>query len=294
MKNNLVAYELFDLCLGKPSLRSLSISSTISEALSELKQSEDNYLGQIQQQKSSFKTSHEFCCLTQEDIIRFLLSSIGVFSPLPAYPIESLNLIATECLAIGYDEPASFAIDAITLALKQQTSVVVVDNEGKLIGKISPFTLARCEKTVSAAITTPSSGDLMAYIDCGGPSEDIIRLVKSKLKIRNLEGMLSLIKELNFSGSFSFSSSEEELSSSWPTVPLRRSRHSRSRSHSVKMIKRSEVIICNQRSLLVAITIQTLTYKVNYIWVPEDDNTLAGIVRFSDMLSFSGNIYSLD
>lgn len=393
MANNLVAYEVSDLCLGKPSLRSLSISSTISEALSELKQSEDNYLsvwncidqhhhhhikkdqsnlsnnkiitfencqcvGKIsmvdiicflckeenldspssalkspisvlistdsglvqhvephtslidaidlilegaqnlivpiqsnfnnrkkQQQKSSFKTSHEFCWLTQEDIIRFLLSSIGVFSPIPAYSIESLNLITTECLAIGYDEPASSAIDSITLALKQQTSVAVVDNEGKLIGEISPFTLARCEETVAAAITTLSSGDLMTYIDCGGPPEDIVRLVKSRLKSRNLEGMLSLMEELNLSGSFSCSSSDEELSSSSPTAPFRRSRHSRSRSYSARMIRRSEAIICNQGSSLVAVMIQALTHRVNYVWVTEDDNTLAGIVTFSDILS---------
>ncbi|OVA13227.1 CBS domain [Macleaya cordata] len=381
-----LAHEVSDLCLGKPALRSLSISATIAEALSSLKKSGDNYLSvwscdhysnstafdqdcrcvgkicmvdiilflcrdenlsspssalkssvsvllpkdsglvrhvephsslleaidlvlegaqnlvvPIQSsnnrrkllQKPSFSStlhkSHEFCWLTQEDIIRFLLSSIGLFSPIPAFTIESLGIIGTEVLAVGYDDPASSAIDAISQALIQQTSVAVVDDEGKLIGEISPFTLASCEETVAAAITTLSAGDLMAYIDCGGPPEDIVRVVKARLKQRNLEGMLNLLEELNLSGVSSGSSSDEEFSGSSPTAPLRCSsgrkhRHSRSGSYSARMVRRAEAIVCNHGSSLVAVMIQALAHRVNYVWVIEDDNTLAGIVTFSDML----------
>ena len=31
----------------------------------------------------------------------------------------------------------------------------------------------------------------MVYIDCGGPPEEIVRMVKTRLKQRNLEGMLA-------------------------------------------------------------------------------------------------------
>ncbi|KAF2314315.1 hypothetical protein GH714_025324 [Hevea brasiliensis] len=112
----------------------------------------------------------EFCWLTQEDIIRFLLSSIGLFSPIPALSIDSLGIISTDIITTDYHSPASSAVAAISRCLADQTSVAVVDgDEGILIGELSPLTLACCDETVAAAITTLSCGDLMAYIDCGGP-----------------------------------------------------------------------------------------------------------------------------
>ncbi|OVA00567.1 hypothetical protein BVC80_9087g64 [Macleaya cordata] len=279
MAVSLLAHEVSDLCLGKPALRSLSISATIRDALSVLKITGENYIsiwscdhssssssakndfsqecrcvgkvcmvdvvcylcreenlsnpssalkspvsvllpevsGIIRHvephssllevidlilegaqnlivplkssprkrllQKSSFgPTLHngrEFCWLTQEDVIRFLLSLIGLFSPIPTYSIESLDIIDTEILAIDYHDPASSAITAISTAISQQTSVAVIDELGKLIGEISPLTLSNCEETVAAAITTLSAGDLMAYIDCGGPPDHLVKVMKS-------------------------------------------------------------------------------------------------------------------
>ncbi|KAF2314310.1 hypothetical protein GH714_025246 [Hevea brasiliensis] len=112
----------------------------------------------------------EFCWLTQEDIIRFLLSSIGLFSPIPALSIDSLGIISTDIITTDYHSPAPSAVAAISRCLADQTSVAVVDgDEGILIGELSPLTLACCDETVAAAITTLSCGDLMAYIDCGAP-----------------------------------------------------------------------------------------------------------------------------
>ncbi|KAF8409288.1 hypothetical protein HHK36_005362 [Tetracentron sinense] len=407
MAVSLLAYEVSDLCLGKPALRSLSISATVGEALSALKRSGENHLSvwscdhssttandfedcrcigklcmvdvvcylcrsenllcpltalkspvsvllpkvpglvkhvephsslrefrikcsgngddfldllifflfleaidlilegaqnlvvPIQSnissnsrkkllQKSSFGPTlhkgHEFCWLTQEDVIRFLLSSIGIFSPIPTFSIESLGIIGTDFLAMGYHDPASSA--TISRALTEQTSVAVVDEDGKLIGEISPFTLACCDETVAAAITTLSAGDLMAYIDCGGPPEDIVRVVKARLKERNLEGMLDLFEEFSISSSSS-SSSDEEFSS-------RLTRYSRSGSYSARMVRRAEAIVCHLGSSLVAVMIQALAHRVNYVWVIEDDCSLAGIVTFSDMLKvFRENLPSM-
>ncbi|KAF8411167.1 hypothetical protein HHK36_003710 [Tetracentron sinense] len=376
MAVSLLAYEVSDLCLGKPALRSLPVSATVGDALSALKRSGENHLSvwscdhslkakidfddcrcigkicmvdvvcylcreenlscpstalkspvsvllpkipglvkhvephsslfeaidlilegaqnlvvPIQSrissnsrkkllQKSSFgptlHNGHEFCWLTQEDVIRFLLSSIGLFSPIPAFSIESLGIIGTEILSIGYHDPASAALDAISRALTEQISVAVVDEFGKLIGEISPFTLACCDETAASAIATLSAGDLMAYIDCGGPPEDIVRVVKARLNERNLEGMLELLEEFSIS-STSSSSSDDEFSS-------RSARYSRSGSYSARMVRRSEAIVCHPGSSLVAVMIQALAHRVNYVWVIEDDCSLAGIVTFSDML----------
>lgn len=216
--------------------------------------------------------------------MRYLLSSIGLFSPLSTVSIDSLGIIGDEFLAIEYHSPASSAVEAISLSLADQTSVAIVDDDGILIGEISPFTLACCDETVAAAITTLSAGDLMAYIDCGGPPEDIVRVVKARLKERNLEGML---EEFSISSSdipaFN-SSSDEELPSPTTTNQSRLGRLGRSGSYSARMVSRSEATVCHAGSSLVAVMIQAIAHRVNYVWVIEDDCAVVGIVTFSKML----------
>ncbi|KAL6954957.1 hypothetical protein U1Q18_000646 [Sarracenia purpurea var. burkii] len=385
MAVRLLAYEVADLCLGKPALRSLSISSaTVGDALSALKTSDDTYisvwscdhspaqsrnvggeecrcvgkicmvdiicflcrddnlsspasalrspvsvlLSKVQglvrhvepssslleaidlilqgaqnlvvpiKNKSRRKlqkcltttTAHngrEYCWLTQEDVMRFLLSSIGLFSPLPALSIDALGIVSTEFSAIEYHSPAASAIGAISRSLADQTSVAIVDDDGILIGEISPYTLACCDEIVAAAVTTLSAGDLMAYIDCGGPPEDLLRLVKARLEERNLEGMFEEFTDLDASSNFpSSSSSDDETPESLSaTPPLARSgRYSRSSSYSARMVRRAEAIVCHRGSSLVAVMIQAIAHRVNYVWVIEEDCSLAGIVTFSNIL----------
>ncbi|PON84094.1 CBS domain containing protein [Trema orientale] len=234
----------------------------------------------------------EFCWLTQEDVVRFLLSSIGLFSPVPAISIDALGIISSDVLTTDYHAPAISAIDLISRSLADQTSVAVVDCDGALIGEISPLTVACCDEAAAAAIATLSSGDLMAYIDGGGPPEDLVRVVKLRLKERNLEGMLETFTAISsgnrttssFSSSSSCSSDEE--SSLSPTTTLTRSsgRYGRSASYSARMVRRAEAIVCHRKSSLVAVMIQAIAHRVNYVWVIEDDCSLIGIVTFSGIL----------
>lgn len=238
---------------------------------------------------TTFHSGQEFCWITQEDVIRYLLNLIGLFSPIPAYSIESLGLISCDLHTVGYNEPAANALGSILEALNKQTSVAVVDDEGILIGEISPFTLSCCDEAVTAAITTLSAGDLMAYMDCSEPPEDIVCVVKARLKERNLDGILDLLEEpkLSSSGSFSCSSSDEEFSVSSPTATLAASnsrKYSRFGSYSARMVRRAEAIVCHPRSSLVAVMVQALAHRASYVWVLEDDYSLVGIVTFTEML----------
>ncbi|KAI3427549.1 uncharacterized protein J3R85_009377 [Psidium guajava] len=227
----------------------------------------------------------EFCWLAQEDVIRFLLNSIGIFSPIPARTIDTLGLISAEVHAVDYHSPASAAVEAISRSLVEQTSVAVVDGEGILIGEISPCTLACCEETVAAAVATLSCGDLMAYIDCGGPPEDLVRVVTERLKERNWKGMLEEFAISSApSNSSTTSSSDEEGFSSPSTKMARSGKYSRSPSYSARMVRRSEAIVCHPKSSLMAVMIQAIAHRVNYVWVIEDDCGLVGIVTFSSML----------
>ncbi|KAL6964193.1 hypothetical protein U1Q18_035251 [Sarracenia purpurea var. burkii] len=139
--------------------------------------------------------------------MRFLLSSIGLFSPVPTLFIDALGIVSIESSAIKYHSPVASAIGAISRYPVDQTSVAVVDDDGILIGEISPYTLAYYDEIAAAVVTTLSVGYLMAYIDCGGLPEDLPRLVKARLEERNLEGMLEDFIDLDASFNFSSSSS---------------------------------------------------------------------------------------
>ncbi|KAK4363854.1 hypothetical protein RND71_015212 [Anisodus tanguticus] len=382
MAAHLLAHEVADLCLGKPPLRSLSVSSTIGEALASLKSCEENCISvwdcdhfknvdncicvgkicmvdiicflcrkenvnspslalkspvtvllpkdsvlvrhvqpstslleaidlilqgaqnlvvpietrfsgssrrKLLQKSSPTKSctlhnGREFRWLTQEDVIRYFLSSIGFFSPLPTASIDALGIISTEFLSIGYHSSASSATEAIYRSLVDQTSVAIVDDDGVLIGEISPFTLSYCGETVAAAITTLTAGELLAYIDCGGPPEDIVRVVKERFKERNLEGTLEEFEIDPSDISSNSSLSDEEFPSPTSSRSSSGGRYSKSSSYSARMVRRAEAIVCYPGSSLVAVMVQAIAHRVNYVWVIEEDCSVVGIVTFANML----------
>ncbi|XP_058773770.1 CBS domain-containing protein CBSX5-like [Vicia villosa] len=374
MEVSCLSYELSELCLGKPPLKSISTSATVAEAIEVLRSSGESFVsvwncdysecvgkvcmvdvicylckqeslvspdsalkasvfnllnkvhglvvhlesssslleaidlilegaqnlvvpivqtrrGSISRRKQLLQKSStisgingvEFCWLTQEDVIRFLLGSIGLFAPLSAQSISDLDIISSDVVAIDYYSPAASVVEAITKSLAQQTSVAVVDSDGTFIGEISPFTLACCDESVAAAVTTLSAGDLMSYIDYGGPPEGLVSVVKARLKEQNLEKLLQKFTILTSLGSdMSASSSSDEES---PTRSLNRSgKYARSSSYSARFVRKAEAIVCHPKSSLIAVMIQAIAHRVNYLWVIDDDCSLIGIVTFSNIL----------
>lgn len=240
---------------------------------------------QLKVKGPTIHNGREYCWLTQEDVIQFILSRIGLFTPIPGLSLEELEIIQTKVLTIDYHAPALTALEAIAQSLVEQTSVGVVDEDGTLVGEISPFTLCACDETVVAALMTLSAGDLMSYIDWGGPPEDIVRVMKESLKEKRLEGLLEVLGDEYSSystSSASSSSDDESLCSSSPTSRL--TRYNRSWSYSARMVRKAEAIVCHPKSSLAAVMIQAIAHRVNYVWVMEDDCTPVGIVTFRDML----------
>ncbi|KAK7246525.1 hypothetical protein RIF29_41394 [Crotalaria pallida] len=225
--------------------------------------------------------NYTYCWLSQEDVIRYLLNSIGLFSPAPSSPINTLNVIDTQnLLAIYYDDPASSALDLLAVALVNGSSVAILDPQGKFVGEISPVMLNSCDEGLVPPIATLSAGDLMAYIDAGGPPEDLVQLVKERLEEQNLGAALELLfgdeqGGLSSWSSFSSSSSDDDLSSgkNWKLG-----------GYSARVVRRSEAIVCYPWSSLLAVMIQALAHRVSYVWVVEEDGTLTGIVTFEGML----------
>ncbi|KAJ4850781.1 hypothetical protein Tsubulata_013832 [Turnera subulata] len=398
MAVSLLAQEVSDLCLGKPALRSLSVSATVADALSALRRSGDSHLSvwtcgdycgggsggnttnktdvssecrcigkicmadvicylakpenlqnpakALQQPVSlllpkvpglvshlepqaslleaidliregaqnlvipihnrftrrklthkassnlSLHNNREYCWLTQEDIVRYLLNSIGLFSPTPNHSIESLNIIDSDLiLAVHYDDPASSALPLIAKSLLTQTSVAILDSEGRIVGEISPPALNSCEEGMAAAIATLSAGDLMACVECGGGDlpEDLMQLVKERLEERGLGAALELMEEesamtlwsssSSLSCSSSLSSSDDESGGSG-----RSGGRFGGGGHPGRAARNADAVVCHPWSSLVAVMIQALSHRVSYAWVVEEDGTLVGVVTFAGIL----------
>ncbi|XP_064955325.1 CBS domain-containing protein CBSX5-like [Musa acuminata AAA Group] len=238
----------------------------------------------------------ELCWLTREDFVRFFLNSIALFSPVPALSVTDLGLVRPAALAVRPQDPALSALPLIRAALAEQTSVAVVSDDGRLIGEISPFTLAHCDERVAPALAALSAGDLMTFVDCvGAPRKSAMRSIRAQLRAKGLLGMLELLDadvSPPFSPSTSSSESDDESSPSSPPLSNGRGRPRvtrsawRSGSYSARMGRRSEeAIVCHPWSSLVAVMIQALAHRVSYVWVVDaDDYYLDGIVTFSDIL----------
>lgn len=217
-------------------------------------------------------------------MVRFLLNSVGSFSPIPTFDVKSLNLIDRDVMTITYNKPASSALAYFQCALTEQTSVAVVDEDNRLIGEISPSTLARCDETAASAIMALSAMDLMTYIDCGGPPEKLVQLVKVRLEERNIAGLADMMEELFQASSSSSSSSccsSDDESGSGRNVWGSRGRE----SGRYNVARRCEAIVCSPGSSLVAVMIQALAHRVSCVWVVEHDRTLVGIVTLAGILN---------
>ncbi|KAL1206616.1 CBS domain-containing protein CBSX5 [Cardamine amara subsp. amara] len=232
------------------------------------------------------KNCRQFCWITQEDIIRFLLDSINVFSPLPSLSISDLGVINTThtVIAVDYHSSAASAVSSISRAIVDNVSVAVVDigcdqedQRMVLIGEISPMTLACCDETAAAAVATLSAGDLMSYIDGSGPPESLVGVVRNRLEDKGMVGLISLIDSFSSSSS-SGSSSDEE------SPAARMKSYGRSVSSAARMARKSVAIVCNRKSSLMAVMIQAIAHRVSYVWVIDEDGCLIGMVTFVDIL----------
>jgi CBS-domain-containing membrane protein len=222
----------------------------------------------------------DFCWLTQEDLVRYFLNSIGLFYHVAARSVSSLGLVRADFLSVRPHESALSTVPLIRRAVASETAVAVVTEDGHLVGEISPALLAACDETAAAAVATLSVADLMAYVDYfGSPPDHILHAIKAGLKNKCLDAMLELMEDGTLS-SFSLSSASSSDDETGRTKLRRPSSGSYGRRSA------EEPVVCSPASSLVAVMVQALAHRVNYLWVVNEDADcrLAGIVTFSDVL----------
>ena len=110
MAFSLLAHEVSDLCLGKPALRSLSVSATVGEALSALKTSEDSFISVWSCDHSAKNIEDECRCvgkICMVDVVCFLCKDENLLSPSSALKSPVSDLLPTTQSLVTHVEPHS-------------------------------------------------------------------------------------------------------------------------------------------------------------------------------------------
>ncbi|CAL5419272.1 unnamed protein product [Camellia sinensis] len=107
MAVRLLAYEVADLCLGKPPLRSLSISATVADALSALKSSSNTCLSVWTCDHSKFTAEECRCVRKVIDVIFYLCKDENLSSPSSALKSPVSVLLPKLPGLVRHVEPSS-------------------------------------------------------------------------------------------------------------------------------------------------------------------------------------------
>ncbi|XP_010553857.1 PREDICTED: CBS domain-containing protein CBSX6-like [Tarenaya hassleriana] len=212
----------------------------------------------------------KFCCLSREDVIRFLIGCLGALAPLPLKSISSLGAINGDHNSI---EASLLAVEATDGPLVDPSAIAVVEASGdesyKIIGEISASKLWKCDYIAAAwALANFSAGQFVLGLE---------------------ENMSSR----SFSDFYQDSSTREEGSETRqkkkfrgkstrfnPTIP-----RSLGQGRSMMYRGRSSALTCKPTSSLAAVMAQMLCHRATHVWVTEEDGTLVGVVGYGDILA---------
>lgn len=219
----------------------------------------------------------KFCCLSREDVIRFLIGCLGALAPLPLTPISSLGAINPN---YSYIEASQPAIDSTKKLPQDPCAVAVVepmsDGQFKIIGDISACKLWKCDYFAAAwALANLSAGQFVMGVEDNITSGSVPDLSVSSLtgetNLANGGGGPARPKKFS-SRSIGFFSN-----TSSPNLGAFRNMYR----------GRSAPLTCKHTSSLAAVMAQLLSHRATHVWVTEAENeeNLIGIVGFVDILA---------
>ncbi|GMJ11354.1 CBS domain containing protein 6 [Hibiscus trionum] len=215
----------------------------------------------------------KFCCLSREDIIRFLIGCLGALAPLPLSSISSLGAINLDYSSIEASLPA---VEATQKHPGDPSAVAVVeitpDGYHKILGEISASKLWKCDYLAAAwALANLSAGQFVMGVEDNVSSRLLpdfsVNSPVQDNKTANGGGSPRLRK---------FSSRSIGFNPVSPSFGVGRSMYR----------GRSAPLTCKTWSSLAAVMAQMLSHRATHVWVTEDDNddVLIGVVGYSDIL----------
>ncbi|KAK7295175.1 hypothetical protein RJT34_18080 [Clitoria ternatea] len=215
-----------------------------------------------------------YCCLSREDVLRFIIGCLGALAPLPLTSIAALGAINSN---YSYIESSTPAIEA-TQKLPQDPSAVAVientpDGQYKIIGEISACRLWKCDYLAAAWALANLSAEQFVM----GVEDNVTSRSLAEFCVNSSSGDTELA---NGGGS-----GKPRKFSSRSIGFFNNSNHS---FGSRSMYRgRSAPLTCKITSSLAAVLAQMLSHRATHVWVIEDENddVLVGVVGYADILA---------
>ncbi|KAL7109639.1 hypothetical protein ACP275_06G186700 [Erythranthe tilingii] len=225
---------------------------------------------------STSATQDKFCCLSREDVLRFLIGCLGALAPLPLSSISSLGAVNPHYCCIEASIPA---VDATMIRHHDPCAVAVVDqtpdgNHNKIIGEISSARLWKCDYFAAAwALANLSAGQFVMGVEDNMSSRTELDIALNKIAeandlAANGGGLRKLgSRTIGFFGNWSN-----------PNLGIGRSMYR----------GRSAPLTCKVTSSLAAVMAQMLSHRATHVWVTaedEHDDDLVGVVGYADIFA---------
>lgn len=228
----------------------------------------------------------KFCCLSREDIARFIICYLGSLNPIPLLSISSLGAITKDYI---YTEASSSAIQSVQkLSQIDPCSIAVVetnpDGSLRIIGEISACKLWKCDYLSAAwAMANLSAGQFVmgvndstsspfSFQDCAGGSSSSSLKKTATLQWPENGGGGGSTRSRKFSSKNLGYVNKPHDTSNFPENNMYRGR--------------SAPLKCKNTSSLAAVMAQMLSHRATHVWVTEadSDDVLVGIVGYTDII----------
>lgn len=223
---------------------------------------------------SSSSKAVRYCCLSREDVIRFVIGCLGALAPIPLSSISSLGALNPDYHFIEASSPAleilhDFPENPCAAAVVEDSA----DGARKIIGEISAYKLWKCDYVAAAwAMANLSAGQFVMGSEDDDDDRDSLPDFVLASRLEN--GILESARPKKFSSrSIGFLSRQ-------PSMGGLRSARSMYRG-------RSAPLTCRKTSSLAAVMAQLLSHRATHVWVTEvepEENILVGIVSYNDIL----------
>ncbi|CAL9060015.1 CBS domain-containing protein CBSX6-like isoform X2 [Musa acuminata AAA Group] len=219
---------------------------------------------------------NKFCCLSREDVVRFLIGCLGALAPLPLSSISSVGAIGSN---YAYIEASSPALEAIYKIPHDPCAIAVVEtnSEGshKIIGDISAYKLWKCDYLAAAwAMANLSAGQFVVGADDYGTTPVSVPELPIDSSAGDTGAGDSSRPRKFSSRSIGFFSNQVNQMSIGRLRSMYRGR--------------SAPWTCKHTSSLAAVMAQMLSHRATHVWVTDadlDDDTLVGIISYTDILN---------
>ncbi|KAG4166795.1 hypothetical protein ERO13_A13G154600v2 [Gossypium hirsutum] len=215
----------------------------------------------------------KFCCLSREDMIRFLIGCLGALAPLPLSSISSLGAVNLSYSSIEASLPA---VEATQKHPGDPTAVAVVeitqDGRHKILGEISASKLWKCDYLAAAwALANLSAGQFVM-----GAEDNVSSRLLPDFSVNSTVEDNKVVNGGGSARARKFSSRSIGFNPVSPSFGMGKTMYR----------GRSAPLTCKTSSSLAAVMAQMLSHRANHVWVTEDDNddVLVGMVGYADIL----------